>query len=126
MAAQDITSGVMGNPQSKIDGMRTLSAIFYIAYLVASGALTVIIQWVRRQATGVLALVTCVVSILGFTGLFAWRFAFVSAMKRAGNQAAADMVSDAIHFGLGAWIILLCGLALTGAPLGIIKLPEKE
>lgn len=123
------TASGSGNPQSAIDGLHTLSAItnlFYLAYLAPLGAVAVIVQLIRGRPAGIAAFAAGAASILAFVALFAWRWAFVSAMKSAGNASAADMAGRAIQFGFGAWIILLCGLALIGAACGFIKLPERH
>lgn len=125
----DPSQNPYGNPQAMAEGMQTMETItnfFYVLYLAPLGAAAVIVQLMRRQAVGTIAFLTGVACVASFIAVFAWRWAIISAVKDAGNADAAQLAGQAIHFGFGAYAILICGLLLVGAALGFVKLPVKS
>ena len=125
----DPSQNPYGNPQAMAESMQTMETItnfFYVLYLAPLGAAAVIVQLMRRQAVGTIAFLTGVACVASFIAVFAWRWAIISAVKDAGNADAAQLAGQAIHFGFGAYAILICGLLLVGAALGFVKLPVKS
>lgn len=119
---------LIANPQQAYDGLHTASAlsnILYLFYLVPVGAAAIVVQAVRRKGLGVLPLATGVLCAVAFGILVYWRASIIAAVTKMGNADAAAVAGKVIVFGLGSYVILLCGLALVGLTLGLIRLPQK-
>lgn len=127
---QDGSTSPFGDPRAIADNLRAASAmsnLLYLAYLVPIGASAIIVQLLRRKGLSLIPLATGAACVTSFALLVLCQFAVASAVKKMTNAdaAAAAAASKSIAFGLGSYIILLCGLALLGVALGIVRLPQR-
>lgn len=117
-----------GDPKAAADTMHMASGfsnVLYLFYLAPVGAIAIVVQLLRRQRLGVIPLATGGICIVSFALLIFCRSAIVSAVKKAGNADAAALAGKAIVFGLGSYVVVVCGLALVGIALGIVRVPQR-
>lgn len=110
---------------ANLRGASGLSNILYVLYLAPIGAAAIIVQLLRHKGLSLIPLATGIACLASFALLVLCRSSIISAVGKMGNANAADVAANAIVFGFGSYVILICGLALAGLSLGLVKLPQR-
>ncbi len=114
--------------KDKSNGLKAGAAMLrlaYLVYLVPLGAILLLVQAFRGQPTGLIALSLGVLSVLGFVGVLVVKAEAGAMLDSMGaGIAPADMTANFVQPGLGAYVILLAGLTLAAAAVGLLRLPK--
>jgi len=108
--------------------------ILYLIYLGPLGAVAMIVQLYRARDPGTLPLLTGTACVGAFGLLMYVRHALEEAVRSSaigtGNpnfaDAAAKIAYDALSFGFGAYLLLLCGMGLLALSFGLIRVPARS
>ena len=128
LSAQDSAQErqVADQVKSQARGLHTASALMnlaYLLYLIPIGAVVVLVQAWRGRPAERIALGLGVLSALSFGGPILARATIAGLFKGADRAVGASVAADAIHFGLGSYVLLLAGLALSAVALGLVRRP---
>lgn len=127
-SAAGLVSAAVGDPKDDAEAMRFISGamnLFYLVYLIPVGATAIIVQLARAKSVSLIALGTGLASIVSLVLMFVARSRLVSVIGKMGNTDAAALTGKAFAFGLGFYVILLCGAGLIGFALGLVRLPRR-
>jgi hypothetical protein len=108
---------------SQARSLHTAAALLnlaYLLYLIPLAAIALLVQAWRDRPTARLALGLGVASVAGFAGLIAAR-AIIAGLFKGADRAVGQMAAQAVHFGLGSYVLLIAGLALCAVALGLVR-----
>ena len=108
--------------------------ILYLIYLAPLGAIALIVQLYRARDPGTLPMLTGIACVGAFGFLLYMRHALSEAVQSSaigtGNpnfaEAAGKIAYDALSFGFGAYLLLLCGMGLLALSFGLIRVPARR
>lgn len=124
----NFVNSAVGNSNAALAKLHAAAAamnLFYLIYLIPVGAAAIVVQLARRKPTGLLPLGTGVLAVVAFIGMLIWRGLITKYFSAAVDDALASDAGRMIGIGLGAWVILFCGLGLLGVTLGLIRSPRR-
>jgi hypothetical protein len=116
----------MAKVKQKVDDLKIASSLLkllYILYLIPLGAAALLVQAYRGKQTGLIALGVGVLSAAAFPLLLFGKSGVVATVDSMTGGMGGPVVANLIHAGLGAYVLLVAGVALAAAAVGLLRLP---